>query len=159
MSSTSMEVRGEREILIQRTFEAPARTLFDAWTRADLVKRWWAPRSHRVTLASCEADVRAGGSYRYVMRRDTGEEFAFSGQYTEVNRPSRLAYTQVFEPMAHLGAAMVTLTLEEQNGTTHLLLHALYPSRESRDQTVASGMEHGTRETFEQLEELLLSLA
>jgi len=153
-----MEVRGEREIVIARTFNASAGIVFDAWTRADLVKRWWAPRSHQVSIAACEADVRPGGSYRYVLRRETGEEFAFSGQYREVSRPSRLVYTQVFEPLARLGAALVTLTLVEEGGNTHLLLHTLYPSREARDQTVASGMEHGMRETIEQLDELLVSL-
>jgi uncharacterized protein YndB with AHSA1/START domain len=154
--TTLMEVRGEREIVIQRSFAAGARTVFDAWTRADLVQRWWAPRSHGVSVR-CEADVRDGGSYRYVLRSDTGQEMAFSGQYTEVSPPSRLVYTQVFEPMAGSGAAVVTVTFEERDGRTYVVVHSLFPNRQVRDQTVATGMEHGMRETMEQLEELLAS--
>jgi uncharacterized protein YndB with AHSA1/START domain len=158
MNQTSMNVRSDREIVIARTFNGPARIVFDAWTRPDLVKRWWAPKSHGVAVAACNADIRVGGSYRYVLRRDTGDEMAFSGTYTDVTPHSRLVYTQVFEPMAAFGAVIVTVLFEEVAGRTHLSAHELYPSKQARDGALASGMEHGMRETMDQLEELISSL-
>lgn len=158
MNSTAMEVRSDREIVIARTFEAPARILFDAWTRPELVRRWWAPKSHGVTLSACDADVRVGGKYRYVMRRDNGAEMAFSGVYSEVTPHSRLVYSQIFEPMAGAGAVIVTVTFEERDGRTQLASHELYPSKDVRDAALASGMEHGMRESMDQLDALVASL-
>jgi uncharacterized protein YndB with AHSA1/START domain len=157
MNPTTMDVVSEREIVIARTFDAPARIVFEAWTKPELVKRWWAPRSHGVEIASCEADVRVGGSYRYVMRRG-GTDMAFSGAYTEVTPYTRLVYTNVFEPMAAAGDVIVTVTFEESSGKTRLTSHQLFPSKQVRDSTLATGMERGMRETMDQLEELLESL-
>src|SRR5215468_5755592 len=95
---TSMDLEGDRAIVIARTFDAPPRVVFDAWTKPELVRRWWAPKSRGVALMVCEADVRVGGAYRYVLGRDA-EELAFSGTYREVTPYSRLVYSQVFEPM------------------------------------------------------------
>ena len=125
---TSVELRGEREIIISRTFNAPARIVFDAWTRPEFVKRWWAPQAQCVTMVGCEADVRVGGAYRYQLRTPDGNAFAFSGRYTEITPPSRLVYTQVFEPMAEAGEMRITVTFEEREGKTHLVSHELYPS-------------------------------
>jgi uncharacterized protein YndB with AHSA1/START domain len=125
------------------------------------VKRWWAPGSRGV--AECEADVRPGGWYRYVIRLEGGHEFAFSGRYIEVTPPSRLIYTEVFEPTAS-GAnpdeagIVVTVTFDELEGKTHMVSHSLCPSKEVRDQIIASGMEKGMRETMDQLDELVASL-
>jgi uncharacterized protein YndB with AHSA1/START domain len=152
-----MDLEGDRTIVITRTFAAPARILFDAWTRADLVKRWWAPKSHGVSMARCEADVRPGGAYRYVLQRE-GQEIAFSGTYTEVTPHSRLVYTNVFEPMRAAGEAICTVTFEERDGRTRLVSREVYPSGAVRDQVIASGMEKGMRETMEQLESLVTSL-
>lgn len=157
-NATTMELPSDRELLISRTFNAPPRIVFDAWTKPDLVARWWAPASHGVTVASCTADVRAGGHYRYVLRRETGEEFAFSGTYMEVDPPSRLVYTQVFEPMRAAGEVVVTVTCEDRDGATALVAHEVYPSKRVLEQTLASGMEHGMRETMDQLEALVGSL-
>lgn len=154
---TTLELEGERSLIIKRRFNAPRRIVFEAWTRADLVKRWWAPASHGVVVAQCEADVRAGGQYRYVLRQ-ADQEIAFSGEYLEVSPPRRLVYTQVFEPMAENGAAKVTLTFSEEGGVTEIVAHEEYPSAAVREAVLASGMEHGMRETMDQLEELLLSL-
>ena len=157
---TTMELRSDREIVISRAFNAPARIVFDAWTRPELVRRWWAPRSLCVEMTDCQADVREGGGYRYVLRMPGGgEEFAFSGTYTEVTPHSRLVYTQVYEPMADAGAAVVTITFREEGARTHMVSHELYPSAEARDATIASGMEHGMRITMDQLDELAASLA
>lgn len=106
----------------------------------------------------CEADVRVGGSYRYVLRGDGGADLGFSGTYTEVTPHSRLVYTQVFEPIAHAGAVIVTVTFAERDGKTDLVAHELYPSTEARAGALASGMEHGMRETLDQLDELVASL-
>ncbi len=132
--------------------------MFDAWTRPELLARWWAPCSRGVKLLSCEADIRVGGKYRYVFGRDASQAVAFSGVYKEVVVPSRLVTTQVFEPMAAAGEAIVTATFEEKGGKTTLVLHQLFPSKQALDGAVASGMEHGMRETFEQLEELVATL-
>jgi uncharacterized protein YndB with AHSA1/START domain len=163
VNQTSMELRSDREIVIARTFNGPARIVFDAWTRPELVKRWWAPRSHRVSVVGCDAAVRVGGTYRYVLRLDTGNEFAFSGEYIEVTPHSRLVYTQLFEPTASGAKAgdsalIITVTFDEHDGKTHLVSHSLCPSREVRDTILASGMEHGMRETMDQLDELVASL-
>jgi uncharacterized protein YndB with AHSA1/START domain len=158
MPATSMELKSDREIVIARTFRAPARLVFDAFTKAELVKRWWAPKSLGAEIADCQADVRVGGNYRYVTRAG-GNEFAFFGTYREVTPYSRLVYTQFFEPMADAGAVVVTVTLEEHDGNTRLVSHEVYPSKEARDAALASGMEQGMRETMDQLDQLVASLA
>ena len=164
MNETSLELRGDREIVISRTFNGPARIVFDAWTRPELVKRWWAPTSHGASIVSCEADVRPGGSYRYVLKARSNPEMAFSGTYTEVTPHSRLVYTHYFEPTAsgvNPGDEGLTntVTFEEHSGRTHVVLRSVCPSRELRDVILASGMESGMRETWNQLDELVASLA
>jgi uncharacterized protein YndB with AHSA1/START domain len=163
MNQTSLELKGDREIVISRTFNGPARLVFDAWTRPELVKRWWAPKSHNVSVASVDAAVQVGGHYRYVLRLDSGNQFAFSGTYTEVTPHSRLVYTQIFEPTAGGAnpddpAVIITVTFDERDGKTHLVSHELCPSKDVREAIIASGMEHGMRETMDQLEELIASL-
>lgn len=158
-NETTLELQGDREIVISRTFNGPARIVFDAYTRADLVRRWWAPRSLGVTMVSCEADVREGGGYRYVIQPPMGEPLGFSGRYTEVVPVTRLVYTQVFEPMADAGEAVVTVTFQEDGGRTHMVSRERYPSPEARDGAVASGMEVGMRDTMDQLDALVESLS
>jgi len=155
---TTLERTSDRELVIERAFNGPPRIVFDAWTKPELLKRWWAPCSLGVTLFECDADVRVGGAYRYVFGREGSPRVAFSGTYTEVTRPSRLVYTQIFEPMRAAGVAIVTATFEEKHGKTHFALHSLYPSKQALDGAIASGMEHGMRETMEQLEKLVASL-
>jgi uncharacterized protein YndB with AHSA1/START domain len=156
MNPTSLKRTSDREIVITRTFRAPAQIVFDAWTRPEHVKRWWAPRSRGVTLVECDADLRPGGAYRYVLARGKQEHFAFSGKYLEITRPTRLVYTQSLEPMPD--EAVVTVTFEERDGSTTLVAHEVYPSKEVLDGVLASDMEHGMRETFDQLDELVASL-
>jgi uncharacterized protein YndB with AHSA1/START domain len=157
LGRTSLERTSDREIVITRTFRAPAHIVFDAWTRPEYVKRWWAPRSRGVTLLVCDVDLRPGGTYRYVLARGQTQRFAFSGRYIEIVRPTRLVYTQSFEPVPD-GESVVTVTFEERDGSTRLVAHDLYPSKEVLDGTLASGMEDGMRETFDQLDELVASL-
>jgi uncharacterized protein YndB with AHSA1/START domain len=116
-----------------------------------------------VSVVSCDADARVGGTYRYVLRLDSGNEFAFSEKYSEVTAPTRLVYTEVFEPTA-AGAGpdepgvVVTVTFDERDGRTHMTSRTVCPSKEVRDAILASGMEHGIRETMDQLEELVRTL-
>src|SRR5688500_13296628 len=92
-SRTTVERKSEREIVITRTFNGPARIVFDAWTRAELFKRWWIPKSAGLTLHSCEMEVRVGGKYRLVISHGASEPMAFFGTYAEVTPHSRLAWT------------------------------------------------------------------
>jgi uncharacterized protein YndB with AHSA1/START domain len=156
LKPTSMERTSEKEIVITRSFRAPAHIVFDAWTKPELVRRWWAPASRGVTLVQCDADLRPGGTYRYVLARGKAERFVFFGKYLEIVRPTRLVYTQSFEPVP--GEAVVTVSFEERDGSTMLVSHELYPSKDALDGALASGMEDGMRETFEQLDELVASL-
>jgi uncharacterized protein YndB with AHSA1/START domain len=154
---TQMELQGERELVLSRTFRAPSEIVFDAWTKPELVRRWWAPKSHGVTVVECSADVRPGGAWRYVLGRGA-ERIAFSGKYLEVARATRLVYTSWFEAIP--GAEVtVTVTFEEKDGATTLVAREIYPSKEALQSALATGMEHGARETMDQLDELVASLS
>lgn len=159
MNKTSMELQGDRGVVISRTFRAPPRIVFEAYTKAEFVSRWWAPKSHGAELIECVADVRVGGKYRYVMSVREQGTVAFSGEYREVTPHSKLVYTQVFEPMAGAGELIATVTFEEVNGETKFVSREVYPSKEARDMALSSGMEHGMRETMDQLDGLVFSLA
>jgi uncharacterized protein YndB with AHSA1/START domain len=158
MNRTTVERTSDRELVITRTFNARARIVFDAMTKPELVKRWWAPKSHGVTLFECEADVRVGGSYRNVFGTDPSKSMAFSGVYKELVPYTRIVCTQVFEPMRSAGEAVITITLEERDGKTHMVEHGLWPSKEALDGAIQSGMEHGMRESLDQLDTLVASL-
>ena len=160
---TSLMLEGECNIVIARTFNGPARIVFEAYTRPELVARWWAPESHGVSIVACDADVRPGGSYRYVLRVRAKQEIAFSGQYLEVTPPTRLVFTQLFEPTASGvqpgdQAITITVTFEERDGQTHFLSRTVCPTPELRDTIIASGMESGMRETMDRLEALVARL-
>jgi len=153
---TTSERKSERELVVTRTFDAPARIVFEAWTKPELLKRWWAPKSFGVTLLSCEADVRVGGKYRFEFGHPASTEpMAFFGRYLEVTPPSRLVWTN--EEGAE-GGQITTVTFEEKGGKTLLVMHDLYPSKEALDEAIASGSTGGMWETFEQLDELLVTL-
>ena len=150
---TTVERKSERELVITRTFNGPARIVFEAWTKPELFMRWWAPKSMGVPLLSCEMDVRAGGSYRLEFGQDASNSFAFFGKYIEVIPHSRLVWTNEESD----DAAVTTVTFEEMGGETLLVLHELYPSKEALDDAII-GMEGGMPEQFEQLDELLVTL-
>ena len=151
---TTVERKSERELVVTRTFNAPARIVFEAWTKPELFKRWWVPKSYGLTLLSCETDVRAGGSYRLVFATDAPKPMAFFGKYLEVTPHSRLVWTN---EESGDGGAVTTVTFEEKGGKTLLVLHELYPSKEALDAAIA-GAYDGMAETFEQLDELLVTL-
>jgi uncharacterized protein YndB with AHSA1/START domain len=145
--------KSERELVVTRRFDAPARIVFEAWTKPELLKRWWAPKSTGLSLLSCEADVRAGGTYRFVFGHGGSERMAFHGKYLEVVPSSRLVWTN--EESAD--GSVTTLTFEEEGGKTLLVMHEVYPSKEALDAAIA-GMEGGMAETLAQLDEFLVAL-
>jgi uncharacterized protein YndB with AHSA1/START domain len=150
---TTVERKSERELVLTRTFNGPARIVFEAWTKPELLKRWWAPKSTGVPLLSCEADVRVGGRYRFEFGHDASKSMAFFGRYIEVTPHSRLVWTNEESD----DGAVTTVTFEEKGDKTLLVLHELYPSKEALDEAIA-GMEGGMPEQFEQLDELLVTL-
>jgi uncharacterized protein YndB with AHSA1/START domain len=154
---TTVERKSERELVVTRTFNGPPHIVFEAWTKPELLKRWWVPKSFGVSLISCEADVRVGGSYRFVfvVGNDASKPMAFFGKYIEVTPHSRLVWTN---DEGEDGGAVTTVTFEEKEGKTLLVMRDLYPSKEALDGAVASGSTGGTCETFEQLDELLVTL-
>jgi uncharacterized protein YndB with AHSA1/START domain len=150
---TKVERKSERELAVTRTFDAPPRIVFDAWTRPELFKQWWAPKSSGMSLLSCEMDVRVGGGYRLEFGRESSKTMAFFGKYLEVTPPSKLVWTND----ESADGPVTTVTFEAQGGKTLLTLRERYPSKETLDIAI-SGMEGGMPETFAQLDAFLLTL-
>lgn len=148
MKNRTTVERKEREIVVTRTFNAPARLVFEAWTKPELSKRWRVPKSMGVSLLSCEMDVRVGGKYRLVFASNPAMEFF--RRYVEVTPSSRLSWTN---DEGGEGGAVTTVTFEEKGGKTLLVMHDLYPSKEALE--AASGSENGMPEALDQLDELL----
>ena len=151
---TTVERKSERELAVTRTINGPARIVFEAFTKAELFKRWWVPKSFGLTLLSCELDVRVGGTYRLVFRHE-GSDMAFFGRYTEVTPNSRLVWTN---DEGGDDGAVTTVTFEEAGGKTVVVLRDLYPSKEALAAAIASGSTSGNSEAFDQLEELVVAL-
>jgi len=151
---TTVERRSERELVVTRTFNGPARIVFEAWTKPELFKQWWVPKSMGMSLLSCEMDVRVGGKYRLVFGHDASKPMAFFGRYIEVTPYSRLVWTNEESD----DGAVTTVTFEEHDGKTLLAMHELYPSKEALD-AAGTGAADATVETFAQLDELLVTLS
>jgi uncharacterized protein YndB with AHSA1/START domain len=148
---TTVERKSERELVVTRTFNGPARIVFEAWTKPELFRRWWAPKSMGMSLLSCEMDVRVGGKYRLEFEPDA---MAFFGTYLEVTPHSRLVWTN---EEGGQGGPVTTVTFEEKGGKTLLVMHELYSSKEALD-AAGTGAADAMVETFAQLDELLLTL-
>ncbi len=154
-NSTTMERKSERELVITRTFNAPARIVFEAWTQPELLMRWWMPKSLGITFLSCEIDARTGGTYRFVFSHpDFEQPMAFFGRYVEVTPHSRIVWTN--EESGE--GAISTLTFEESEGKTHLVLHELYPSKQALEDSLATGSPNAAGEQFDALDEVLATL-
>ena len=147
---TTVERRSDREIVVTRSFDAPAHLVFEAWSNPELFQRWWVPKSMGMTLYACEMDVRTGGTYRL----NFGEGMDFFGRYLEVTPPSRIVWTN---EEAGEDTSVTTVTFEEQDGRTLLVMTELYPSKEALD-AAGTGAADATQETFGQLDELLVTL-
>ena len=154
-SRTTVERTSDRELVATRTFDGPARIVFEAWTKPELIMRWWAPESFGMSFLSCETDVRTGGSYRFVFGHAASEQpMAFFGRYIEVTPPSRLVWTNEEDE----GGAVTTVTFEEKDGKTLVVVHDLYPSKEALDGAIASESTGAWPEQFEALDDLLTTL-
>lgn len=148
---TKVERKFDRELIATRTFNAPVRIVFEAWSRADLFRRWWVPESAGLTLLSCEMDVRAGGTYRLVFRHpEMDRPMAFFGTYKEVVPCKRIVWTNEESDQG----AVTTVTFEETAGKTFVTLHELYPTTEALEEALAGSAE-GLPLQFAQLDELL----
>ncbi len=146
----------EREVRVIRVFDAPKGLVFDAFVKPDLVRRWLLGREGR-SMPVCDIDFREGGSFRYVWREDaTGTDFGLSGHYREILRPDRIVHTELFDDYAIYGDSLVTTLFAESAGKTTVTLNVLYPSRESRDGTLASGMTDGLGQSYDRLDALLV---
>jgi uncharacterized protein YndB with AHSA1/START domain len=151
----TVERTSDRETVVTRTVNGPARLVFDAWTKAELLERWWTPKSFPITLLSCETDPRVGGTYRLTFGFE-GSTFEFFGRYLEVDPPRRLVWTN---DEGEEGGQVTTVTFEETDGRTRVVIHDLYPSKEALDAAIASGSTSGMAESLGQLDELVVSLA
>src|SRR5690242_6174227 len=151
---TTVERNSERELVVTRTFDAPARLVFEAWTTPELFRRWWVPKSMGMNLRSCEMDVRVGGRYRLAFGDDPSSPVEFFGTYKEVTPPSRLVWTN---DEGGESGPLTTVTFEEKYGRTLLVMRELYPSKEALD--AAGGAADAMGETFGQLDELLATLS
>jgi uncharacterized protein YndB with AHSA1/START domain len=153
---TTVERTSERELVVTRTFNGPAHIVFQAWTKPELFQRWWIPKSFGVSLISYEADIRTGGSYRLVMGHSSSDQpMAFFGRYLEVTPHARIVWTNDESD----DGAITTVTFEERGAQTLVVLRDLYPSKEALDGAIASQSTSGFGETFEQLDEFLVSLS
>jgi uncharacterized protein YndB with AHSA1/START domain len=153
-NDTTVDRKSERELVVTRTFNGPARIVFEAWTKPELFQRWWVPKSFGLTLLSCEQDVRVGGTYRLVFSHNGSPPMAFFGRYTEVIPRSRIVWTNEESN----DGPVTTANFEEKAGKTLLVVRDLYPSKEALDAAMASGSTGWNSETFEQLDELLVTL-
>ena len=154
-NNTRTDRQSDLEVVVTRTFDGPARIVFEAWTKPELIMKWWTPKSFGITFISCEADVRTGGSYRFVMGHPAFEQpMTFFGRYLEVDPPRRLVWTNEEGEEG----SVTTVTFEEKDGKTYLVLSDLYPSKAALDEAMASGSIGGYPEQFNQLDGLLKSL-
>ena len=151
-NETTVERTSERELVVTRTVNGPARLVFDAWTKAELLQHWWVPKSFPITLLSCETDPRVGGKYRLTFGAD-GSTMDFFGRYLEVVPPTRLVWTN---EESEGEATITTVTFEETDGRTRVVVHDLYPSKESLESD--SGSTYAMPESLAQLDDLLATL-
>jgi uncharacterized protein YndB with AHSA1/START domain len=152
----TVELQGDREILITREFDAPADLVYRAWTDPELVPRWWTAK--RGTMDVCEIDLRVGGAWRYVMTTlEGGFEVGFHGEFREIVPGARLVHTEVYEGMPD-AAALTAITFAERDGRTLVTMVVTHELPEHRDAHIASGMEHGLQDALDLLEETARSL-
>ena len=144
----------DREILMTREFDAPRRLVWDAWTRPELLRKWlFGPDGW--SLAVCDMDLRPGGAFRWVWRKDGGTEMGMRGEYREIVPPERIVHTELFDEDWTGGQTLVTLVLTERAGRTTAAMTILYSSRQARDGALKSGMERGMAMGYDRLDRIL----
>ncbi len=154
-SRTTVERTSDRELVTTRMIDGPARLVFEAWTKPDLMMRWWTPKSFGIAFLTCEIDARTGGSYRFVFGHPASEQpMAFFGRYLEVTPPVRLVWTNDEEE----DGAVTTVTFDEKDGRTLVVVHDLFPSKAALDGAIESGSTGAWPEQFEALDHLLADL-
>ena len=148
----------EREVLMIRAFAASRETVFDAWTRPELVKRWlWA---FDWPMTVCEIDFRVGGRMRYVWRQEgSGQEMGVSGTFREIVRPERIVHTELFDEDWTGGETVVTTTFDERDGRTTVSMRVLYVSEAARDAAMKTGMAEGVDDFYNKLDAMLAEAA
>jgi len=151
---TNAERKSERELVSSRIINGPSRLVFEAWTNPELFKKWWVPKSAPITLESCAMDVRTGGTYRLVFSAG-GQSAEFFGKYLEVIPHSRLVWTN--DEGGADAATITTVTFEEVDGATRVVVHDLYPSKKALDEAIATGSSGAMPEQLEQLEQLIVN--
>ncbi len=151
---TTLERTSDREVVVTRRFNAPARLVFEAWTKPELITRWWAPAAYGMAFVACDIDLRTGGGYRFVFSHPAAEQpMAFFGRYLEVTPPSRLVWTN---EEAGEDGSVTTVSFEDRGGVTEVVVHELYPSKEALDSAIESGAVSGfSDDMFEQLDVVL----
>ena len=152
---TTVQKKSDREVVVTRTFDAPARLVFEVWSNPELFKKWWVPRSMGMTLRSCDMDVRTGGKYRLVFGDDPANAMAFFGSYLEVVPDKRIVWTN--EESGDAGS-VTTVTFEERDGKTLIVMSERYPTKEALD-AAGTGAQEVLNETFGQLDALLAELS
>jgi uncharacterized protein YndB with AHSA1/START domain len=145
----------DREVVLTRVFDAPRHLVFDAFTKPELLKRWFGPRGW--SLVVCEVDLKVGGGFRFVLRGPDGRDMGMRGVYREIAPPDRSVHMESFDDFP--GESQVTTVLVERDGKTTLTATVLYASQEVRDAVIQSGMEHGAAESYDKLAELLAAVA
>jgi uncharacterized protein YndB with AHSA1/START domain len=157
--SFTLSTPSDREIVVERDFDAPRELLFEAFTRPELVRRWLLGPDGW-TMPVCEIDLKVGGRYRYVWRKEsTGTEMGMGGVFREIVRPEKLVATEKFDESWYPGEAIDTTVFEERGGVTKMTLSVLYASKEARDTASRSGMERGMIAGYDRLEQVLASLS
>ena len=153
MGRTVVERTSDRELVVTRTFDAPVRRVFEAWSQPELFKRWWVPKSAGMSLLSCDMNIRTGGTYRLVFSHpDFDQPMTFFGTYTEVAPSMRIVWTNEESDQG----AVTTVTFEEIVGKARVTLHEIYPTSAALEEALAGSAE-GLPEQFAQLDELLAS--
>ena len=155
-SSFEVTTASDQEIRITRLFDAPRQLVFEAMTKPEHVKRWWGRLGEGYSVPVCEIDLRPGGAWRFVNRHPTGEA-VFYGEYREITPPSRLVYTEIFEPYPD-SVSVVTAVFTEEGGKTRMTAMVRYPSLQVRDAVIASGMARGAGISYDRLEDLVAEL-
>lgn len=153
---TAVDRRSDRELVITRSFDAPVHLVFKAWADVDVFIKWWVPKSFGITVVSYEADIRTGGSYRFVFRHPASEQpMAFFGRYLEVTPNQRLVWTNEESP----DGSTTTVSFSESDGGTLVVVSDLYPSKAALDEAVASGSTGAFPEQFAALEQVLAGIS
>jgi len=146
----------DREIALTRLFDAPRQLVFDAITKPEHVREWWGRLDDRYSVIVCEIELREGGAWRYVGRGPMGE-YAFHGEFHEIDPPERIVYTEIYDPFPD-AVSVVTTVLTEEGGKTRMTVTGSYPSVEVRDMVLKSGMERGAAISYDRLEDLVAEL-